>query len=324
MKGQLYLSSNNQLVCLSNHILSRAGRPIPTGWVFDNGTILKIVGLESGKSHISMIHPLVVSNPARFVSLEKVNAAFAGVSLPIPAGTVIYLGRHGHAGHNEPAATLIDSHDASLTSTGIAQAREMGKAIFDDAHYKNISIFRAYCSDLRRTMETCNVILEYFQYELRQFHALSGMPLSRFSMRWTSHASIRIGDEDTIGTDSIHSCQVCIQARENIRAIGAEHNWQVDNPLRELAIDPFRSLEDLRVLAPGKPDDVIDRMRVENLPKNDPIGNPDACVKRIGHLEIDWTDYIDILTRAKEAGESFGQAASKKLLLDVILENAQQ
>jgi hypothetical protein len=116
---------------------------------------------------------------------------------------------------------------------------------------------------------------------------------------------------------------VCIETHENSRLIGYEHHWQLDNPLRKVAIDPFLPLEELQVLAPGKPKDVLERMNIENSPKNDPIGNPDKCIKRIGNLEIDWTTYIKKLTKAKEEGKTYGQAASATLLLDVILENAQ-
>lgn len=323
MKGQLYISSNNQIRCTANHILKRSGLSIPKDWVFDNTTVIKMVGLEGGRSHIEMIHPPVVSNPERFVSREKFNDKFADASLKIPAKIVIYLARHGVGGHNKSNATLVEAHDASLTSDGIEQARKAGKAIFNDEHFKNITTFQAYCSDLLRTMETCNEILEQFQEELRQFHALSGMPLSHFSMRWSLPSQ---GDvtADTIGTDTIHPCQVCIEAHENSRLIGYDHHWEIENPLRKIAIDPFLSVEELRVLAPGKPDDVLKKMRIENLPKNDPIGNWDACVKRIGHLDIDWTDYIAKLTRAKASGQTFGDAASEKLLLDVMLENAQR
>jgi hypothetical protein len=316
MKGQLYNTSNNQLVCLSNHILSRSGLPIPTGWVFDNGTVLKLM-----ENHVEMIHPLVVSNPARFVSRETFNAAFVGVSLPLPAETVIFVGRHGHGGHNDPLATLVDAHDALLTSVGETQARDAAKAILADEHYRQITHFQAYCSDLIRTMGTCSTILDEIQQELRRFHDLSHMPLSRFSMRWKSPLA---NDDDTIGTDSVHTCEVCIETHENSRLIGYEHHWQVDNPLREVAIDPFLPLEQLQVLAPGKSKDLLERMCIENSPKNDPIGNPDKCVKRIGNLEIDWTTYIKKLTKAKEEGKTYGQAASATLLLDVILENAQR
>lgn len=320
MKGQLYNTSNNQLVCLSNHILSRSGLPIPTGWVFDNGTVLKLM-----ENHVEMIHPRVVSIPSRFVSPETFNAAFVGVKLPLPARTVVFVGRHGHGGHNDPLATLVDAHDALLTSLGETQARNAAKAMLADEHYRQITHFQAYCSDLLRTMGSCSTILDEIQQELRRFHALSHMPLSRYSMRWTSplaNDDVR-GCDDTIGVDSVHTCEVCIETHENSRLIGYEHHWQLDNPLREVAIDPFLSVEELQVLAPGKPKDVIERMRIENLPKNDPIGNPDKCIKRIGNLEIDWTTYIKKLTKAKEEGKTYGQAASETLLLDVILENAQ-
>jgi hypothetical protein len=310
MKGQFYNTSNNQLVSLSNHILSRSGLPIPTGWVFDNGTVLKLM-----ENRVEMIHPLVVSNPARFVSRETINAAFVGVSLPIPTDTVVFMGRHGHGEHNDPAATLIKAHDAVLTPTGETQARDAAKAILADEHYRQITHFQAYCSDLHRTMDTCSIFLDEIQQELRRFHALSGMPLSQFSMRWSN---------DPIGTDSVHTCEVCIQLHEYSRLIGYDHHWQVDNPLRKVAIDPFLSAEDLQVLAPEKPIEVIERMRIENLPKNDPRGKPDECLTRIGNLKIDWRTYADKLNRAEAEGKTYGQAASEKLLLDVILENAQR
>jgi hypothetical protein len=309
VKGQLYNTSNNQLVCLSNHILSRSGLPIPTGWVFDNGTVLKLLN-----NSVKMIHPLVVSNPVRFVSPKTFNDAFVGVSLEMPTDTVVFVGRHGHGGHNDPAATLFEAHDAVLTPTGETQARDAAKAILADEHYRQLTHFRAYCSDLRRTMDTCRIFLDEIQQELRRFHALSGMPLSQFSMRWS---------DDTIGVDTVHTCEVCIESHEYSRLIGYDHHWQVDNPLRKVAIDPFLSAEELQVLAPEKPIDIIKRMRIENLPKNDPRGKPDECLTRIGNLKIDWRAYADKLNRAEAEGKTYGQAASEKLLLEVILENAQ-
>lgn len=308
MKGQFYNTSNNQLVCLSNHILSRSGLPIPKGWVFDNGAVVKLM-----ENRVEMIHPRVVSNPDRFISPKAFNDAFVGVSLPIPTDTVVFVGRHGHAGHNDPAATLVEAHDAVLTPTGETQARDAAKAILADEHYRQITHFQAYCSDLRRTMDTCSIFLDEIQQELRRFHALSGMPLSQFSMRWSN---------DTIGVDTVHTCEVCIELHEYSRLIGYDHHWQVDNPLRKVAIDPCLSAEELQVLAPEKSLEVIERMRIENSPKNDPCGKPEECLTRTGNLKIDWSVYTDKLNRAKAQGKTYGDAAAEKLLLDVILENA--
>jgi hypothetical protein len=64
-------------------------------------------------------------------------------------------------------------------------------------------------------------------------------------------------------------------------------------------------------------------MLVENMPKNDPLGSWEQCVKRLGDMDIDWGDYVAKVGRAKAEGKTFGAAASETLFLDVILRNAQ-
>ncbi len=108
--------------------------------------------------------------------------------------------------------------------------------------------------------------------------------------------------------------------------IGGVHHWQEANPLRRVAIDPFVDVELLRQLAPGKADDVLERMRVENLPKNDPL-EADKCIQSVEHssglqLALDWRDYVGKVQRAKAEHKTFGDAASETLFLDVILRNA--
>jgi hypothetical protein len=291
MKVQLYVSSNNQLVCLCCHILSRAGLPAPAGWVFDNGTVIRMAAAPDGApARIHMIHPRAVSNPERFVSPEVFNEAMAGASLVLPPQTTVYVVRHGHAAHNEPSASLQDAHDAHLTATGTQQAALAGSAVNEDLLSVDMSALSLYSSDLLRTMHTAAAILD-------QLHAC---PLH---LRPTHLA-------------------VCIEARENTRPIGGVHHWQVDNPLRRVAIDPFCALEQLRLLAPGKTDEQIERLRVENLPKNDPL-DWDKCIKHVAHMEVDWCEYERKVRSARAAGATFGDAAAETLFLDVILGNAQ-
>jgi hypothetical protein len=291
MKVQLYVSSNNQLVCLCSHVLSRAAAPLPSGWVFDNGTVIRMAAPpDCAPARIHMIHPRAVSNPDRFVSPEAFNEAMARSSLVLPPQTTVYLVRHGHAAHNEPSASPQDAHDAHLTATGTEQARLAGVAVNEDLQGLDISALAVFSSDLLRTMQTAAAVLP-------QLHACPQ------HLRPTQLA-------------------VCIEARENTRPIGGVHHWQVDNPLRRVAIDPFCSLEQLRLLAPGKTDEQIERLRVENLPKNDPL-DWDKCIKSVAHLEIDWREYESKVRRARAGGRTFGDAASETLFLDIILRNAQ-
>ena len=297
MSTHLYVSSNNQLVCLSYHVLSRSSIAIPDkGWVFDNGTVIRMRGGADGACDVRMIHPEKVSNPDRFVSPDAFNAVMAASShrhLALAAGTTIYLVRHGHAGHNEPSASLQEARDADLTATGIQQAEDAGRAVVADAAAQVLELdalgaVSARCSDLQRTMHTCRIVLDHFPPHARPA-----------------------------------KCQVCIEARENTRPIGGVHHWQADSALRRIAVDPFVPVEQLRALAPGKSDQDLERLRAENLPRNDPVGNWEQCIKRVGELELDWSDYMAKVRSASAAGKSFGDAASETLFLDVVLRNAQ-
>jgi hypothetical protein len=280
------------LTRLVYQVLSRSGKCIPEkGWVFDNGTVVKIKRNGDRSITVEMIHPNPVSNIARFVSLEDFNDAFQGeVVLDIPINSVIFLVRHGHAGHNEPTASIEQAHDASLTEKGIEQAVKAGQAIRADTDVASgeHELF-IYCSDLLRTMQTAKIVSDQLPEENRP-----------------------------------KSVTVLIQAREYSRPIGGEHYWMDGDSRIQIAMDPFLPIEKLHVLASRKTDDEIRRMVIENCPKNDPIGNWTKCIKEIDGFQIDWTRYIDVLTKGTAKGKTFGQIASEKSFLDVIIENAIQ
>jgi len=278
----IIVTSNNQITCTTNLICEASGLDIPEGWVFDNGTVLMIEGLGE-TSKIKMIHPTQVSNPSRFISPEKFNEKFKD-DLPIPMknNKNVFIARHGLAGHNEPDADMTQAHDARLTSMGIEQAQNSGIAI-----YKNCKgrITKALTSDLIRTIDTLEIMTRQFPEDNRP-----------------------------------KKCEVCIQARENSRLIGGKHHWQRSNPLREYAIDPFISIDKLRLLAPDKLDSQLERMVIENTPKNDPIGDWDGCLKKLNDLEIDWSLYKSTLQKGYAEKKTFGKIASEKTLFDIIFE----
>jgi hypothetical protein len=283
MQGSCTFTSNNAMVGLSYEALSRAGVEIPTGWVFDNASVVKMMGNPDGSSNITMIHPKKVSDETRFLSPEKFNQTFQGASLKMKPGKVRLVLRHGHAGHNDRDATLDIAHDAYLTPTGIEQMLAAGRAIVDDPDFAQISEPLDFkTSDLRRTWQSAFLVRSLFPRALQP-----------------QKATIRI------------------EAHEYIRAIGYEHHWRQSDPLRELAIDPYRSVAELQVLAPDKSPEQIKRMLVENLPKNDPLGNWEKCDKEYMGMELDWSEYVAKL----QTGKTFGQAASERTLLDVILED---
>jgi hypothetical protein len=282
----IIVSSNNQVTCAVNRTLEAAGLEVPSGWVFDNGTVIEFTGLGE-TCHVEMIHPKEVSDPARFVSLEKFNETFEGeLAVPLPLRKKKLVVRHGHAGHNDPAANLEQSHDASLTAKGRNQAAQSGLAILERSQ-GNLPNLKVEFSDLLRTMETAETLLEQFPEEKR-----------------------------------VDTGLVRIEARENNRPIRGIHFWKKGDPMREFAIDPFASLDKLRLLAPGKTDDELLKMQIENRPKNDPVGNWEGCVKKIGGLTIDWSVYKAKLEQAYAEGKTFGQAASEKTLFDIIFEIA--
>ena len=282
MTTTIIVTSNNRVACTVYGILELSGLELPGNWVYDNGCVLKFEGFGD-TSRLTMIHPEQVSNPDRFVSKEKFNDKFKN-ELPIemPLGNITYLVRHGHAGHNEPSATKEQAHDAPLTSTGTAQAKNSGLAILKDS--KGIlPNLKVKCSDLYRTMQTAEYVLLELPEEQRP---------------------------DT--------CEVCIEARENSRPIGGLQHWRKDDPLTEIAIDPRISLEQLRLLAPCKTDLDLEKMLIENCPKNDPINNWNECLKKVNSLNIDWSKYIEKLTKGYLEGKTFGQIASQKTLLEII------
>ncbi len=282
-KGSCTFTSNNAMVGLSYEALSRSGVEIPTGWVFDNASVLKMKGNPDGRIEITMIHPKTVSDEKRFLSPEKFNETFQGASLQMKPGKVRYVIRHGHAGHNDRDATLDIAHDAYLTPTGIEQMLAAGRAIVADPDFAQISEPLEFkTSDLRRTWQSAFLVRSLFPHALQPQKAT-----------------------------------ISIEAHEYIRAIGYDHHWRQSDPLRELAIDPYRSVADLQVLAPDKSPEQIKRMLVENLPKNDPLGNWEKCDKEYMGMELDWSEYVAKL----QTGKTFGQAASERLLLDVILED---
>lgn len=284
LRYSIYGTSNNQLTCTVNNIAEKAGLPIPNGWVFENGSVFKITGLGE-TSNVKMIYPTIVSNPARFVSLETVNQHFAeNISIPLTDGTIKYVVRHGHGQHNDPDATMEQAHDGKLTKIGMEQAKKSGIAILNDAGGV-LPNLQAYSSDLERTMETIKIIMDEIPIEQR-----------------------------------VTKCSVCLEARENSRPIGGIHFWKRTDPYREIAIDPFLDVEKLRVLAPEKTDEQLARMKIENVPKNNPIDEPDKCIRNIDYLQIDWTEYVQKLEKAYAQGKTFGQAASDKLLFDILFE----
>jgi hypothetical protein len=282
MTTEIIGTSNNRLACTVNLILDASGLENPGNWVYDNGTVVAIEGLGH-TSRIAMIHPEEVSNSTRFVSKETYNEKFKN-ELPIPMtlGKKVYLVRHGFAEHNEPDANMEKAHDAHLTELGRSQARNSGNAIFK--HSSGVlHNLKARSSDLVRTMETIDEVLEQIPEDQR-----------------------------------VDTCEVCIEARENHRAIGAPQHWKKDDPLTEVAIDPNISLENLSLLAPGKTNAQLARIRIENCSKNDPINNKEHCVQKINGLKIDWSVYEEKLRQGYAKGKTFGQIASEKTLFDII------
>lgn len=280
----LFVTSNNRIACTVNLISEASDLDITEGWVYDNGTVLEVEGLGNS-SRVKMIHPLEVSNPSRFVTPEKFNEKFKNdLPLPLPIGKKKYVVRHGVAGHNDPKANMVEAHDASLTLDGREQAKKSGVAIYKKIDGKVASL-KVRSSDLLRTMETAEELLQQFPEDVRA-----------------------------------HTCDVCIQLHEDSRAMKYPHHWKRDDPLRPFAIDPFISKEKLRELAPGKTDEENDRMLIENTPKNNPIEDAEGCIKKINNMTINWTAYTELLKTAYAAGNTYGQAASAKTLFDIIFE----
>ena len=277
-------TSNNRIICLVNLILDKVDMDIPSGWVIDNGSTFKIEGFGE-TSRITMIHPEEVSNATRFTSKETFNKKFnCELAIPMLLGNTTYVVRHGHAGHNDPSATLIEAHDAPLTLLGKDQAKKSGEAILKES-CGVLPNLKLKSSDLFRTMETVEIILNELPEDQRTY-----------------------------------TCGVCIEARENSRPIGGLHHWKRDDPLTEISIDPTISLEQLRLLAPGKTDTELNRMLIENCPRNDPIKKSDDCLRQINEVTVDWSLYEKKLTEGYAVGKTFGQIASEKTLFDIIFE----
>jgi hypothetical protein len=202
----------------------------------------------------------------------------------MPYGNTKFVVRHGTGDHNDPSTTSIKAHDAPLTLLGKDQAKKSGQAILKNCQGV-LPNLKLKSSDLFRTMETIEIILNELPEDQRTY-----------------------------------TCEVCIEARENSRPIGGLHHWKRDDPLTEICIDPTISLEQLRLLAPGKTDPELERMLIENCPKNDPINKSDDCLRKINGLTIDWTLYEEKLTKGYAAGKTFGQIASEKTLFEIIFE----
>lgn len=294
MRAHLYVFSNNQCFNLFANMLHRSGVQVPENWVYDNTATIRVMNGGPDGYFVTMIYPGVVSNTSRFISPEAFNAALAASGhkhLDIPKDKVIYFCRHGHGLHNIPETSAKDARDAKLTELGIKQALQAGQVIAADALQLGVVELKVYFSDLIRTMETAYHIVKQFPEHMRPKRG-----------------------------------EVCIESHEATRPIGGKHHWSLDDLLRRIAMDPYAPIEALRELAPGKTDAEIERMRVENWAINDPIGDPENCIKCIGDhefsLEIDWSDYVAKLQEAKAKGETFGDAASKTLFIDIVLRNA--
>jgi hypothetical protein len=292
LKAFLYVSSNNQTFNVMANILSRSGLLVPENWVFDNCTSISIRRVSRGYV-VEMINPDKVSNEKRFISKEVFNAALAESNHPhlaIREGTIVYLIRHGQARNNLPETFDEDARDANLTSDGIMQASVCGEAIAKHALELGVIELKVHTSDLIRTMRTADEIMQQFPEHMRP-----------------------------------KTFVVCIEAREAMRFIGGKHNWEKENPDRLLAMDPLLSIDELsKIFPPGTDRDKMVRAQLENLPWNNPVDNPDECIKSIGNFAIDWSDYVQKVLDARRIGKSFGSAAAETLLLDVIISNTHQ
>ena len=281
----ILVASNNVLLALLFCLLDRSGLDIPK-WVLDNGTVIRVMAVDADYE-LTMIHPVPVSNEVRFVSKAQFDQWFARSGhdhLNLAPNCIIYLVRHGHAGHNDPDASLQAAWDADLTPLGRKQALASGKAIFDDAMALGVTKLFACCSPLVRTAQTIYDILQQFPPQMRP-----------------------------------NVCLVLIEAMEHTRPIGGLHHWRQEDPLLSVAKNPFLSLVELSPLFPeGTSPDVIERARIENLPRTNPEIASEANLMSLGTLKLDWSVYIRKVSGAAE-GKPFGVAASENYLLDVLL-----
>ena len=295
LSALLYVTSNNATFNLLANLMLRSDIPVPENWVVDNCTVISVRKISGGYV-VEMIHPEKVSNDKRFVTKEVMNAALAEskhIHLDFSERKIVIVVRHGQGWHNKPETSVDDACDADLTPDGVMQAIDCGEAIAQHALANGVVELKVRFSDLIRTIQTAYHIAKMFPEHMRPKQG-----------------------------------KVVIEAHEATRPIGGEHHYQVENRLRRIAMDPDAPIEALRELAPGKTDSQIERIRVENKSKHDPITNPEGYIRRIGDeefsLEIDWTEYNAKVREAKAEGKTFGDAATQKLLLDVILQDARQ
>jgi bisphosphoglycerate-dependent phosphoglycerate mutase len=83
----------------------------------------------------------------------------------------VYIVRHGEAIHNVPGilkyARQLINYDTSLTTLGIKQARETGQELKELLKKTKSRVTKAFVSDLTRTHQTANFILENFVERMR-------------------------------------------------------------------------------------------------------------------------------------------------------------
>lgn len=282
----ILVASNNVLLALLFCLLDRSDLAIPPNWVLDNGTVIRIMAVMNGYL-ITMIHPVPVSNEARFISKKPFDEWFASSfhrHLNLLLGRAIYLVRHGNAGNNNTEASLQEAWDADLTPLGRTQALASGKAIFDDAMALGVIKIFACCSPLARTAQTVFHLLQQFPPQMRP-----------------------------------NVCLVLIEAIEHTRPIKGIHHWRQGDSLLSVAKNPFLTPEELKCLFPeGTSPEVINRARIENEPRTKPEIASEANLMSLGPLKLDWSVYIAKVSRAAAEGKTFGDAASENYLLDVL------
>ena len=288
----ILVASNNVLLALLFCLLDRSDLAIPPNWVLDYGTVIRIIAVKDGYL-ITMIHPVPVSNEARFISKEPFDEWFASSfhrHLNLLLDRAIYLVRHAYAGHNDPNASLQEAWDADLTPLGRTQALASGKAIFDDAMALGVTEIFACCSPLARTAQMVYDILQQFPLQMRP-----------------------------------KVCLVLIEAIEHTRPIKGIHHWRQGDPLLSVAKNPFLTSEKLKRLFPeGTSPEVINRARIENEPRTKPEIASEANLMSLGPLKLDWSVYIGKMREAAAEGKPFGVAASEIDLFDVLLRLVQE
>ncbi len=289
--AQIYSAHHNTMVCLVYLLFERAGIPLPPKlWAFENATVVEFCGEIDGSCRITMIHPKKVSNPDRFTSPEVFNAAMQVSShkhLNFPPGATAFVFRHGVCDHNDSKTTTEKARDCLLTELGMIQVRDASITIATSLKKLNDPALTTYCSDLRRSMQSLQILLSCLPQELQQ----SGI-------------------------------KMCLESRERTRAIGTDQHWRNDDSLRPLAIDPYRKkIEEYSLLfPPGTTHDAMERSLVENLP----LSSIKGPVTDFEGLQIDSRDYVAKVQEAEASAETFGHAASRNQFLDVIIQNAQR